>query len=91
MVEGTARSSQGSQGGAVTLNQGNRVLLMHPLVGMEATQAMAGDRGMTGQDAKAVVYNMLAGSEPVPSAMQGFSKVILMRAIGSGTRLVIWV
>ena len=46
VVEGTARSSQGSQGGAATLNLGNQVLLMYPPVGMEATQAIAGDRGM---------------------------------------------
>ena len=30
---------------------------------------------------------MLAGSEPAPSAMQGSAKVILMRAVGSGTRV----
>ena len=47
VVEGTARSSQGSQGVAATLNQGNRVLLMYPPVGMEAIQATAEDRGMT--------------------------------------------
>ena len=51
VVEGTARSSQGSQGGAVTLNLGNRVLLMYPPVGMEATQTIAEDRGTTGLDA----------------------------------------
>ena len=46
-MEGTTRPSQGGQGEAVTLNQGNRVLLMYDPVGMEATQAIAGDRGMT--------------------------------------------
>ena len=64
---------------------------MYPLVGMEATQAIAGDRGMAKPAAQAVAYSMLAGSPSVPSAMQEFAKVILMRAVGSGTRLVIWV
>ena len=73
------------------LNQSNWVLPMYPLVGMEASHAMAGDRGMAKPAAQVVAYNMLAGSEPVLSAMQGFAKVILMRAVGSGTRLVIWV
>ena len=90
-VEGTARSSQGGQGEVVTLIQGTRVLPMYPLGGMEATQAMAGDRGMAKSAAQVVAYNMLAGSPPVLSAMQGFAKVILVRAVGSGTRLVIWV
>ena len=90
-VEGAVRPSQGGRGGVVTLNQGNRVLPMYPPVGMEATQAIAGDRGMAKPTAQVVAYNMLAGSEPVLFAMQGFAKVILMRAIGSGTRLVIWV
>ena len=90
-VEGTARSSQGGQGEVVTLTQGTRVLPMYPLGGMEATQAKAGDRGMAWPAAQAVAYSMLALSPSVPFAMQGFAKVILMRAVGSGTRLVIWV
>ena len=77
VVEGTARPSQGGQGGVATLNQGTRVLLMYPLVGMEATQAIAGDRGMAKPTAQDVVFNMQAGSEPVHSAMRkcGYPKV----------------
>ena len=55
---------------------------MYPLVGMEATQAMAEDRGMAKLAAQVVAYNMLAGSEPVLFAMQEFAKVIVMRAVG---------
>ena len=81
----------GTEAEVVTLNQGTRVLLMYPLVGMEATQAIAWDRGTAKPAAQTVVYSMLAWSRPVPSAMQEFAKVILMRAVCSGTRLVIWV
>ena len=82
VVEGTARPTQGGQGGVATLNQGTRVLLMCPLVGMEATPAIAGDRGMAKPTAQVVGLNMLAGSEPVPSAMQEFAEVIVMREVG---------
>ena len=75
----------------VTPTQGSQVLPKYPLVGMEATQAKTGDRGMEWPAAQAVAYSMLALSPSVPSAMQGFAKVILRRAVGSGTRLVILV
>ena len=65
-----------------TLNQGTRVLLMCPLVGMEATIAIAGVRGMAKPTAQGVVFNIEAGSEPVPSAMRLLAKVIVMRAVG---------
>ena len=43
-VEGIV-TSLGGQGGVVTLNQGNLVLPMYPLVGMEATKETAGGSG----------------------------------------------
>ena len=41
-VEGTVRPSLG---GVATLNQGTLVLLMYPLVGMEATKETTGGSG----------------------------------------------
>ena len=46
VVVGTACPTQGRQGEVVTPIQGNRVLLMCPLVGMEAAVVMAGVRVM---------------------------------------------
>ena len=83
MVVGTARSTQGLQGELLTPILGNRVLLKCPLVGMEATPAIAGDRGMAKPTAQGVVFNIEAGSEPAPSAMRKFAEVIVMRAVGT--------
>ena len=49
-VEGIV-TSLGGQGGVVTLNQGNLVLPMYPLVGMEATKETAEGGGGTRLDA----------------------------------------
>ena len=91
VVEGTVRPFQGSQGGAVTLNQGNRVLLMYPLVGMEATQAIAGDRGMVQSIVLGAILHFQALSESVPSAMLLFDNLILMRAVGIVHSVSNWV
>ena len=79
---GTARSTQGCQGEVLTPILGNWVLLKCPLVGMEASTAMAGDRGMAKPIALGVIVHFQAGSEPVPFAMLLFAKVIVMRAVG---------
>ena len=81
VVVGTVRPTQGRQGEGVTPIQGNRVLLMCPLVGMEAAVVTAGVRGMVQPIALGAIHHFQALSEPVPSAMLLFAKVILMRAV----------
>ena len=91
VVVGTTRSTQGGQGEVATPILGNWVLLKCPLVGMEATLAIAGDRGMAKPIALGVIFHIQAGSEPVPFAMGMFAKVILMRAVGIVHSVSNWV
>ena len=81
-VVGTACSTQGSRGEVVTPILGNRVLLMCPRVGMEATFAITGVRGMVKLFALGVKFHFQLGSEPALSVMRMFAKVIVMRAVG---------
>ena len=82
VVVGTACSTQGGRGEVATPILGNRVLLMCPLVGMEATFAIAGVRVMVKPFALGVKFHIQAGSEPAPSVMRMFAKVIVMREVG---------
>ena len=83
-VVGTiACPTQGCQGEVVTPILGTRVLLMYPLVGMEATIVIAGVRVMVKPFALGVTFLIQPGSEPVPSAMRMLAKVIVMRAVGT--------
>ena len=91
VVVGTTRSTQGGQGEVVTPILGNRVLLMCPLVGMEAAVVMAGVRGMVQPIALGAIHHFQALSEPAPSAMLLFAKVILMRAVGIVHSVSNWV
>ena len=74
--------TQGGRGQVVTTILGNRVLLMCPLVGMEATFAIAGVRVMVKPFALGVKFHIQAGSEPAPSVMRMFAEVIVMRVVG---------
>ena len=73
-------SSLGGQGGVATLNQGNLVLPMYPLVGMKVTKDMLVDHG-TQLDVKTAVCNTIAGSQGAVPAILRYSEVILMRAV----------
>ena len=82
-VVGTiACPTQGGQGEVATPILGNRVLLMCPPVGMEATLAITGVRGMVKLSALGVEFHFQLGSEPALSVMRMFAKVIVMSVVG---------
>ena len=83
-VVGTlACPTQGVRGEVVTPILGTRVLLMCPLVGMEATIAMAGVRGIVRSSAIPAVFLIQVGLGPAPTATRMLAKVIVMRVKGA--------